>query len=332
MEDQGLGSLPYHIPSVGSMLLFNSNINPYKDYQTLDNLISAGRCVVPSLLFAILVIFVGVCREKTTEDEIQKALASAPSTLISGDALPDIQALDLLFKPSMGEMSALALPENLPLDFIASKLFSPLVRNFSLLDVLLLDISFTGVDLPSIAPSAHSKANYNLPQITDGGYSSGPTAKQPKSAPPPAPSKAGPPPAPPSSSGAPPPPPPRGAPPPPPPGAGAPPPPPPGGMPPPPPPAAAAAAGPPPAPPAAPPAAPAASSEYDIDESESAPSGPSGGGGLSFLDAIKGMSVSKLRSKEESAVAAQKVMKKEEAKKPLTMAEALKERLSRRNE
>lgn len=104
MEDSGLGPLPFSIPSVGSMLLFNSSINPYKDYQTLDNLISGGR-------------------EKKAEEEVSKALASAPSTLLNGDALPDIQALDLLFKPSMGEMSNLALPENLPLDFIASECF-----------------------------------------------------------------------------------------------------------------------------------------------------------------------------------------------------------------
>lgn len=43
MEDKGLGSLPHSVPSVGSLLLFNSDINPYKDYQTLDNLISTGR-------------------------------------------------------------------------------------------------------------------------------------------------------------------------------------------------------------------------------------------------------------------------------------------------
>lgn len=121
MEDQGLGSLPHHIPSIGSMLLFNSNINPYKDYQTLDNLISAGRYELLYHFIVCVSLCLSFCREKTTEDEIQKNLAAAPSTLVSGDALPDIQALDLLFKPSMGEMSSLALPENLPLDFIASK-------------------------------------------------------------------------------------------------------------------------------------------------------------------------------------------------------------------
>jgi hypothetical protein len=45
MEDDGLGRLPQCVPSIGSLLLFNSNINPYKDYQTLDNLVSAGRYV-----------------------------------------------------------------------------------------------------------------------------------------------------------------------------------------------------------------------------------------------------------------------------------------------
>lgn len=47
---------------------------------------------------------------------------------------------------------------------------------------------------------------------------------------------------------------------------------------------------------------------------------------------VKGMSVAKLRNKEESAVAAQKVQKKADQTKPLTMAEALKQRLARRNE
>lgn len=43
MDDKGLGPLPPLVPSVGSLMLFNSNINPYKNYQALDNLLSAGR-------------------------------------------------------------------------------------------------------------------------------------------------------------------------------------------------------------------------------------------------------------------------------------------------
>lgn len=43
MEDDGLGSLPLEITSVGSLLLFNSSVNVYRNFHTLDNLVSAGR-------------------------------------------------------------------------------------------------------------------------------------------------------------------------------------------------------------------------------------------------------------------------------------------------
>lgn len=62
-------------------------------------------------------------REKSIQEEKNKTLESAPMTLISGDALPDIESLDLLYKPAMSEITNLALPENLPLDFIASQYF-----------------------------------------------------------------------------------------------------------------------------------------------------------------------------------------------------------------
>ena len=108
MEDHGLGQLPHNITSVSSILLFNSTINPYKNYQTIDNLLSIGRNNKNN-------------NDNNNNNNNKNAIASAPSTLLSGDLLPDIEALDLLYKPSMGEMSSLALPENLPLDFIASK-------------------------------------------------------------------------------------------------------------------------------------------------------------------------------------------------------------------
>ena len=193
MEDEGLGPVPQQVEYVGSLLLFNSSINPYKNYQTLDNLVSSGRTGKETLLAA-------------------KALASAPKSMLGGDALPDVGPnLDLTFKPEMGEMASLALPSNLPLDFLA-------------------DLSYEGVALPSIAPSA-AKANYDLPQITagSGGYSTGPTAKEASlplpvndtganssnatgnasgaGAPPPPPSGAAAPPPPPSAARAPPPPP-----------------------------------------------------------------------------------------------------------------------------
>lgn len=118
MEDAGLGPLPVTISSVGALLLFNSDINPYKNYQTLDNLSSTGRAL-----------------DNTNEAEA-KTLASAPQTLVSGDALPDIAALDLSFKPQMGEMASLALPSNLPLDFVAGSQYLFCMR-FLLLYLLL---------------------------------------------------------------------------------------------------------------------------------------------------------------------------------------------------
>lgn len=60
-------------------------------------------------------------REKEVEADGKGGLASAPSTLISGDSLVDAVGLDLTFKPQMGEMASLALPSNLPLDFLAGK-------------------------------------------------------------------------------------------------------------------------------------------------------------------------------------------------------------------
>lgn len=104
MEDEGIGKLPFNIPSIGSMLLFNSNISPYQEYQTLDNLVSSGRDKIAK------------------EDEKKASLASAPMTMLSGEALPDIAGMDLTFKPEMGQMSSLSLPANLPLDFLAGLL------------------------------------------------------------------------------------------------------------------------------------------------------------------------------------------------------------------
>jgi hypothetical protein len=170
------------------------------------------------------------------------------------------------------------------------------------------------------------KPNFLLPQITDGGIkpASLPSiGSAPGPPPPPGPSAAPPPPPPPPmmSNNTPPPPPPmmmnNNSPPPPPMmmnnnNAMAPPPPP-----------MMMMGGPPP-----PPAAAAAAAEEEIDESSST---AAGGSGRSFLEQIKGMSVDRLRTKEESAIAAKKVQKKEEEDRPLSLQDALKSRLSRLN-
>ena len=267
MEDEGLGPVPEKVDYVGSLLLFNSAINPYKNYTTLDNLVSSGRAGKEDIAVA-------------------KGLASAPATMTNGDLLPDIQGIDLTFKPEMGQMADLQLPSNLPLDFLA-------------------DINYEGDALPSIAPSA-AKANYSLPQITDGGYKPSPSATEPMgAAPPAAPAAVA---STPSMAAAPPPPPPA-----PPPAPTAPPAPPSA-------PVTAAAAAPPPPPP---PAAPVAAS----DESDEDDNGDGDGGARNpLLAAIQGMSVNKLRKKTETAVKTKKV----EAK-PVSMMDDLQARMMRRN-
>jgi hypothetical protein len=239
---------------------------------TISSVVAGGLTLLFSLALALalslsLSLSHRLCRVKEAQEDITKGLASAPTSLLSGEALPDIAALDLTYKPQMGVMTALALPSNLPLDFLA-------------------DIHFDGAALPSIAPSSHrGAADYSLPQITDGTtvgsafaassqYAPGPSAKQP----PPAPNSAPPPPPP---SSAPPPPPPASAPPPPPP------------------PSAVTAPPPPPVASAPPPPPPPTANIEDIDEDDSGASPPPKN---SLMDAIKGMSVTKLRSKEEAQV------------------------------
>lgn len=79
---------------------------------------------------------------------------------MAGDILPDIAGLDLSFRPEMGAMVPLALPSNLPLDFLADN------ENYSAI-------------LPSIAPSVQLQPDFSLPQITAGdAYIAGPTAKE----------------------------------------------------------------------------------------------------------------------------------------------------------
>jgi len=321
MEDKGLGSLPPLIPSVGSLLLFNSTVNPYMSYQTMDNLFSTGRTKA---------------RDAEEGPGTKVQLASAPTSLLSRDALADLSGLDLTFKPSLGEVSALALPANLPLDFVAT------------------DIQYSGLALPSIAPSSFSSAAGGNPQSAPPAtLAAGPSASQPP--PPPPPSSL---PAVPASlpqveplqtthaaaASLPPPPPP---PPPKPPAAVQ---------------AATASAVAPVAMAAAAEAAPAASAgagtaaPYQSGSDEAADAGVGGGGGgmpaassaqdggrSSLLDAIKGMSIDKLRKREEDNVAAAKQQREDSGAPapagggkggkpaPVSMMDEMKERMRRRN-
>ena len=43
MEDEGIGKHPPALPFLGSLLLFNSDVNPYASYTNHDNLVDTGR-------------------------------------------------------------------------------------------------------------------------------------------------------------------------------------------------------------------------------------------------------------------------------------------------
>mmetsp|Transcript_26407 Transcript_26407/g.44236 ORF Transcript_26407/g.44236 Transcript_26407/m.44236 type:complete len:384 (-) Transcript_26407:497-1648(-) len=98
---QGLGRLPANLSSVDSMLLFNSDENPYQNYATFDNLLS-------SLLK----------KEKTRDLEDENPLADAPSTFGEDFELKFEGGLKQLgFMPTLNEedLPTIDLPSlNLP--------------------------------------------------------------------------------------------------------------------------------------------------------------------------------------------------------------------------
>ncbi len=215
VEHEGLGRLPDPLPSVSSLLLFNSNENPYKAYKMLDNLSGSALKL----------------RERAVED---KTLTAAPGTVQGGLLLPSYGAEGVGYVPAARAIPEVSVPSVLPgLTNVAT------------------DAMFGGAS-ESIAPSALAQIlpdmNASVPAGPgDGGSATlpGPPSSASVAAPPPPPpsaavasSVAAPPPPPQSVAVPPPPPPPLGmaaaaapSPPPPPPSFGAaPPPPPPPGM------------------------------------------------------------------------------------------------------
>lgn len=167
MHKEGLGRLPAYIPSVSSVLLFNSDTNPYQEYTTLDNLLGEDRAEV---------------------EEKEKQLAVAPTTLIDGDILPEVGAIDFGYKPKMKELQHFDLPSNLALPNIAD-----------------MQWSAGEGEQQSIAPSVFVESTLpSLPAIEaapssapSGSTSAPPAAPPPQNnaAPPPPPPRAPPPPA-----------------------------------------------------------------------------------------------------------------------------------------
>lgn len=164
---EGLGRLPRHLPSVSSLLLFNTAENPYKKYVVLDPLEGAKTKT----------------RDKIGEEEKP---SEAPVTITKGEELQRGQQDSIMYVPLMPELPELDVPEMLQLPYVASDMF------------------FQGDSMASIAPSLANTAVPELPNLAD---PDAPAATAPASGqPPPSDSGSGsgaPPPPPPSASGCP---------------------------------------------------------------------------------------------------------------------------------
>ena len=125
VESEGLGSLPKHLPSVSSLLLFNTSENPYKKYVILDPL-------------------EGV-KTKTRDSIMEEEISEAPYTITEGEELLRGSADNVMYVPIMPELPELDVPLQLPhLPNVADDLFYE-------------------ADLgPSIAPSV---AGSNVPEL-----------------------------------------------------------------------------------------------------------------------------------------------------------------------
>lgn len=196
-KQEGLGPIPWYLPSISGLLLFNSDENLYKKYRSLDNL--AGVTI----------------EDRRAKDK--KAIFQAPSLK---DDLSELKQTDYGFLPEIGAVPELNFDLNLPG-----------------LGGIVDDVAFNqSLDMGSIAPSAVRAGLINLPTIPAIEASAEQMASMPPPPPPvarpavapvAAASSAPPPPPPPPVTNAPPPPPPPNVPPPPPPPTNAAPPPPP---------------------------------------------------------------------------------------------------------
>ncbi|BFZ10703.1 hypothetical protein BsWGS_13742 [Bradybaena similaris] len=190
-KKEGLGGLPSDIPSISSLLLFNTTENPYKKYVMLDPL---GV----------------VTKTRAAIEEEGARIAEAPSTIVHNEELLKPTAEGIFYIPGMGTVPEIVVPDQLPnLPGVAD------------------DLAFSAGQGPSIAPSVMGS---NIPDLPSVGFEQdeipgglvpvsstlpslgGPLPPEPPPPPPPPPPSSSVPPPPP-----PPPPPPSAAPPPPPP-------------------------------------------------------------------------------------------------------------------
>ena len=179
---EGLGALPSTIRSVSSLLLFNTDENPYKKYVMMDPLVGVQTKT----------------RSRIEQDEAI-LLAEAPKSIVDGEQLDRMQKTSYFYTPEMSEVPEIDVPISLPdLPGIAD-------------DVLY------SADLPSIAPSlvmpdlpvigqASAESSSNAPPPPPSEAAAPPPPPPPEAAAPPPPPEAAAPPPPPPAATAPPPP------------------------------------------------------------------------------------------------------------------------------
>lgn len=127
---EGLGSLPRHLPSVSSLLLFNTDENPYRKYVILDPLSGAKTKT----------------RDKVMESQ---EIHEAPTSILQGEQLERGPKDTNLYVPIMGDLPELEVPLSLPfLSHIAD------------------DVAFEADHGPSIAPSLANVTVPDLPEVS----------------------------------------------------------------------------------------------------------------------------------------------------------------------
>lgn len=127
---EGLGSLPRHLPSVSSLLLFNTDENPYRKYVILDPLDGAKTKT----------------RDKVMENSDE--ITEAPTSILKGEQLERGPKDTNLYVPIMGELPELEVPLSLSLAHIAD------------------DVAFEADHGPSIAPSLANVTVPDLPEVS----------------------------------------------------------------------------------------------------------------------------------------------------------------------
>jgi WAHD domain of WASH complex len=179
LPEAGLGVLPSHMTAVSSVLLFNSKENPYKQYKTINQLITEEDEEAAAAMLRRQTLSAMTDKQRRQAEEQARKLGIAPSSLYEGDNLPAVAALEYTYKPRMKELMAFELPSNLALPAIAD--ISLQVSHRDVNDViyyhvhggcnfnLLFLLCFLQAELTSIAPSViKSGASTSIPNVTSG--------------------------------------------------------------------------------------------------------------------------------------------------------------------